>query len=131
MNYLLDTNVLSEWSKPQPQANVIAWLKTCEQLTISGMTLLEIRYGLLLAKSAYKEKWFRLVLPALTILDAWSSLFDEASDLLEHCKRKGTSPSPADVVIAAYARRYQHVLATRNIKDFRHCGVEVFNPFEA
>jgi predicted nucleic acid-binding protein len=26
VNYLLDTNVVSEWVKPQPNPNVVAWL---------------------------------------------------------------------------------------------------------
>jgi len=130
MQYLLDTNVLSESSKPNPDGQVMAWLTDLDQLVISGVTLLEIRYGLLLNKSNYKEQWFKLLYPALTVLAAWNDLFPSAVELLEQSKAKGQSPSPADMLIAAYAKRYALVLATRNTKDFAHCGIDIVNPWQ-
>ncbi len=130
MNYLLDTNVLSEWSKPEPRANVIRWLRGLDNLHVAGMTLLEIRYGLLFTKSRYKEEWFKAIRPALTVVGAWDSLFEDAAELLERSKKRGVSASPADMVIAATARKHGYVLATRNTKDFSKCGVDLFNPFQ-
>ena len=47
MIYLLDTNVVSQSSKPKPSANILAWLRSVDdhELCISAMTVRELRYG--------------------------------------------------------------------------------------
>ena len=127
---LLDTNILSELSKPNPNESVEKWVSELDEICISGMTLVEIRYGLLLKKNAYKEKWFERILPALTVLHAWPAVFSEAFEMLDASKKKGVTIDPGDAVIAAYAGFYGMTLATRNTKDFRGCGIDLFNPFE-
>lgn len=127
--YLLDTNLISELSKPKPNHKVESWILELDELCISGMTLLELRYGLLQVKSSYKEKWFKRIYPSLYILDSWPEMFLDAADMLEHSKKKGVSVNPADSVIAAFARRYNRVLVTRNVRDFAACGIALLNPF--
>jgi predicted nucleic acid-binding protein len=129
LDYLLDTNILSEWSRPKPDPGVIGWLRTLDNLIISGMTLLEIRFGLLLHKSPYQERWFKNLKPALHILPAWDTVFVDSAKLLEVVKSRSVTANPADMIIASFARRYQLVLATRNTKDFLHSGVELYSPF--
>jgi len=47
MRYLLDTNIVSEVSKPRPDATVVAWLDTHElDCAVSTITLAELRYGI-------------------------------------------------------------------------------------
>src|SRR3546814_656328 len=48
VNFLLDTNVVSEWVKPQPNAGVIAWLAEVDEdrVFLSVVTLAEIRHGI-------------------------------------------------------------------------------------
>lgn len=127
---LLDTNILSELSKPIPDPHVEKWVSKLDELCVSGMTLVEIRYGLLLKKSPHKEKWFTLIFPALTILNAWPNVFDDAFELLGESKKKGVTIDPGDAVIAAYASFYGKTLVTRNVKDFKGCSIDLFNPFQ-
>ena len=48
MSYLLDTNVVSEWTKPQPNAGVITWLEEADEdrVFLSVATLAELRHGI-------------------------------------------------------------------------------------
>ena len=48
MSFLLDTNVVSEWMKPRPNAGVVAWLADVDEdrVFLSVITLTELRYGI-------------------------------------------------------------------------------------
>src|SRR5881227_861661 len=48
VNYLIDTNVVSEWVKPRPNRDVIAWLAHAdeEEIFISVCTIAELRFGI-------------------------------------------------------------------------------------
>ena len=63
MTYLVDANVLSEPTKPEPDPGVVEWLRTNERdLAIDPVILGELRFGiLLLARGARRtrlEAWF-------------------------------------------------------------------------
>jgi predicted nucleic acid-binding protein len=47
VNYLLDTNVVSEWTTPRPNSGVVAWLAGVNEDTVfvSVVTLAELRHG--------------------------------------------------------------------------------------
>jgi toxin FitB len=45
-------------------------------------------------------------------------------------KEIGSPMSVLDAQIAAMARNYNYNLATRNIKDFDNCGIDLINPFD-
>jgi predicted nucleic acid-binding protein len=47
MSFLLDTNVVSEWTKPRPNAGVIDWLANADEdsVYLSVVTLVELRHG--------------------------------------------------------------------------------------
>ena len=47
MNFLLDTNVVSEWTKPRPDTGVVAWLAEADEdrIFISVITVAELRHG--------------------------------------------------------------------------------------
>src|SRR5579862_94444 len=47
LNFLLDTNVVSEWVKPQPEPNVLRWFAEAEEdsVWLSVITFAEIRFG--------------------------------------------------------------------------------------
>ena len=127
---ILDTNILSELSKPSPDTQVEQWVSSLDELCISGMTLVEIRYGLLLKKNPYKEKWFKAIYPALTVMNAWPTMFNNSLEMLERSKKKGVTIDPGDAVIASYADFYDVTLVTRNVKDFSGCSIKLYNPFD-
>ena len=54
-----------------------------------------------------------------------------AGRLRAEVQKKGKQLSLADGLIAATAAVTKSTLATRNVKDFEHCGIAIFNPFQA
>jgi len=135
MSYLLDTNLVSETIKTNPDKSVIAWLDQLpgEALYVSVLTLGEIRKGIeALSDKRRREKlrlwlehdltaWFEgRVLPVdLAVADRWGRLLAEAG-----------RPLPTiDSLLAATALHYELRLVTRNARDFDYPGLEVINPF--
>lgn len=138
--YLLDTNILSETVKPQPNARVLAWLEASnEQLFhVSVLTLGEIRSGidsaLASARRASLESWLsrdlmirfagRILGVNQEIADRWGRISAKAS--------VAGRPIPAiDALLAATAFHHNLTLVTRNTKHAAPTGVPVFNPWEA
>ena len=56
--YLVDTNVLSELARPRPRASVVGWAGTVTRISLSGITLEEIRFGLAWRPNARIQSWF-------------------------------------------------------------------------
>jgi predicted nucleic acid-binding protein len=132
--YLLDTNVISELRRPRPHGAVVAWLESVADVDIhlSAVTLGEIQAGIELtrdqdaAKAKEIEHWADLLSTSYNVLpmDAetfrvWARLMHRRSDTLYE-----------DAMIAATAKRHKLTVATRNVADFAHFGIELFNPFE-
>ena len=69
MSFLLDTNVVSEWVKPRPDAGVAAWLAEADEdrVFISVITLAELRYGIERMATGNRrrrlDEWLRNELP--------------------------------------------------------------------
>ena len=135
MSYLLDTNIVSETVRRNPNKAVIAWLDQLpgEALYVSVLTLGEIRKGIeALADRKRREKlrlWLEHDLPAwfegrvlsidLAVADRWGRLLAEVG-----------RPVPAiDSLLAATALHHELRLVTRNSGDFEYPGLEVINPF--
>jgi len=137
---LLDTNVVSEVMKTQPAEAVIAWLngQDSERLYVSAITIGEITYGLRILpdgkrRSGLRERFERFVVLAF---DQRVLTYDESAarvygDLMGDRKDLGLPMSVPDGQIAAIARLNHLAVATRNVLDFEHCGIDVLNPFEA
>jgi len=134
MNYLLDTNVVSELRKPRAHGAVLAWRRSVQihQLAIPGVVLAEAQAGVELTrkqnpqKAAELEAWIDQVQARYTILPADAAIFREWARLM-HGRSADLS---ADAMIAATARVLRIIVVTRNVKDFKPFNVEVFNPFE-
>jgi hypothetical protein len=126
---LLDTNIISEMMKPAPDPKVVRWLDQQEttELFISTITIGEIAYGL-----TSLEKFFYHVIREAFEYRILS--FDEVAAhlygiVMAQRRQKGKPLSMADGQIAAIARAHNCALATRNIKDFTGCELELLNPF--
>ena len=135
MSYLLDTNIVSETVRRNPNTAVITWLDQLpgEGLYVSVLTLGEIRKGIeALADRKRKEKlrlWLEHNLPAwfegrvlsvdLAVADRWGRLIAEV----------GRPVPTLDSLLAATALHHELRLVTRNSDDFRYPGLEVINPF--
>ena len=138
MNYLLDTNVLSEATRPQPDARAAAWLRTRSALTlfISVVSIAEIRKGILLLPEGKKrrnlEGWLESeLLPAFSgrVIPLGEAEMNEWAGLQANAEKSGHRLPVVDSLIAATARCHRLTLATRNLHDFRHCGIPVIDPW--
>lgn len=136
MRFLVDSNVLSEPTKPHPDDRVLEWLRTNErEIAVNPIVLGEMEYGILLmppgAKRRRLQEWFTAGRERLKVVD-----FDQPTGalwarLLARLKITGLSMPIKDSLIAASALAHDLTVATRNIVDFRHAEVRLVNPFDA
>jgi toxin FitB len=132
--YLLDTNIISEIHKPKPHGGVLAWFDTLrdEQVCLSAVTLGELQDGIErtrrhdAAKAVAIEAWVDDLQNISIVLPMDGPSFRIASRMMVGRQEDLLY----DVMIAATARLHGLAVATRNEKDFKHLGVDVFNPFK-
>lgn len=135
MKYLVDANVLSEVTRPEPFAEVVAWLRKHERdLAVTPIVLGEIEYGIGLTNSPRKRKelehWFAEGMKRLRVIDLDSGTASVWAALLARLKKKGRAMPVKDSLIAASAIQHQLTIVTRNVSDFQNAGVPLINPFE-
>ena len=134
MSYLVDTNVLSELRRRQPQPEVVAWFtqRPRQTLYLSVLTLGEIRKGIERLEAARQQPlldWLEVELPnyflgRLLAVDAHTA--DRWGRLLVSAGR--TLPA-VDSLLAATALQHDLTLVTRNTADFAGTGVRLINPW--
>jgi predicted nucleic acid-binding protein len=139
MKYLLDTCVIEELIKLQPNPEVIAFVDSLEHedIYLSAITVGEITKGIhILADSNRKrelEGWLRdffLVRFDGHILPLDTEVFIRWGQLSANFERLGLPPAPSiDSLIAATALTHQMVLVTMNEDDFENTGLEIVNPW--
>ena len=138
MKYLLDTCVVSETRRREPNTNLMNWLaeRKAADLFISVVTLGELRKGACSLKEASRrqvlEKWIdedvatsfsgRILSFERSIADQWGRLMGEGI-------AKGLTPSVTDSMLAATALARGMAIVTRNVSDFQFEGLQVVNPF--
>ncbi len=134
MKYLVDANVLSEPTKPKPDARVVAWLRAHESdIAIDPVILGELRFGILILpkgrKRASLERWFDAGIGRLHCLpwDADTGL--KWAELLARLRTTGKAMPVKDSLIAATALVHGLAVATRNRADFANAGVRIVDPF--
>lgn len=139
MSYLIDTCVISEYVKTKPDINVSLWFDQQQeiQLFLSAISIAEIKKGIYKIKYIQPERALKLQNWLNTIeLEFSQRILPVSIDVLEqwailsaHSEIKGNKLAVMDSLIAATARCYGLTLVTRNIKDFKHCELELINPF--
>ena len=138
MNYLLDTNVVSEWTKPRPHAGVTAWLADADEdrVFLSVVTLAELRHGVERmpqgARRSRLDAWLseslsvrfegRLLPITVETADWWGRVAARA-------QASGRSIAAMDAWLAATCEQHGLTLVTRDTADFASSGVPTFNPW--
>lgn len=137
---VLDTNVLSETLRPKPDARVLAWLASQPVAAVftSTITRGEILYGVrLLPRGRRRDALQHAVTTifdeafAKRILPFDNHAADAFADIAATRQAKGRPISQFNAMIAAVTRSRSATLATRNIKDFSDCGIDLINPWTA
>jgi len=134
---VLDTNVVSELSKPMPDATVVAWVDAQVELAITATTLAELRFGVARLpqgkrRTALSEAIAQLVADDLDgrVLPFDGACADAYGLIAAARERAGRPIGVADGQIAAICGAHDAVLATRNVRDFLDTGIELVNPWD-
>lgn len=137
MSYLIDTNVVSELRRRQPDPRVVQWVgqRPAGTLYLSVLTLGEIRKGVEALGDTSRRlallDWLEIELPAFftgRILPVDAAVADRWGRLVAQAGR----PLPAiDSLLAATAAHHGMTLVTRNRRDFDGIGVDVLDPWAA
>jgi toxin FitB len=132
--FLVDANVLSEPTKPEPNPGVVDWLVRHErEIALDPVILGEIRFGILLLPEGKRrsrlERWFESGVERVYCLpwDAATGL--RWAQLLAELRSSGRAMPIKDSLIAATALVHGLAVVTRNRIDFEKAGVEVIDPF--
>ena len=128
---LADTNVISEFVKSTPDGQVMRWLQSVQLMAISAITLEEAHFGLAWQPNTRKLALFNPLVERLhAVYPITPAIAQRGGVLRGQFQAQGIVRSAPDMLIAATAIEHQLVLATRNVRDFIGCGVQVVNPFD-
>jgi predicted nucleic acid-binding protein len=137
---VLDTNVVSEALRPVPEPSVLDWLASQPRSSLFTTTVTrgEVLYGIRLladgkrrrglwdaAKKIFSEDF------AGQVLSFDSDAADIYAEIAASRRMTGKPISQFDAMIVAMTRSRGATLATRNVKDFEECGVDVIDPWAA
>ncbi|MBC5803861.1 MAG: PIN domain-containing protein [Candidatus Eremiobacteraeota bacterium] len=120
-----NTNVVSEWIKPEPDRSVVSWLADVDEESVF------LSRGMLRRNSArhrsdvpgrQRERLRQWLEIDRSIAEAWGVVLDGA-------RRVGITVGTMDAFLAATAKIHGMTLATRNVKDLSKLGIEVFDPW--
>ncbi|KPC24103.1 Ribonuclease VapC [Pseudomonas syringae pv. cilantro] len=137
---LLDTNVISEPQRREPNAHVLDWIdaQALETLYLSTITVAELRAGIALMpvgkrRDSLRENLEKHLLPmfANRVLSFDMTCTKAYAKLLAKSRAAGLAVETADAFIAAIALANGFTVATRDTGPFEAAGLNVINPWEA
>jgi toxin FitB len=138
VNFLLDTNVVSEWARPRPNAGVVAWLADADEdrVFVSVVTLAELRYGIERMAAGNRQnrldEWLRDELPLRfegRVLSVDKDIADDWGHVVADSDAAGRPIGAMDALIAATVRVHGLTLVTRNTSDFESTVKAIVNPW--
>jgi hypothetical protein len=137
---VLETNVISEVLRPAPEPALLAWLRSVPRRDIWTCTIVlaELFSGVGLMPEGKRQRLLREKMGELvsTLFMDKILLFDLPAaraygPILSVRQAKGRPIDEIDAQIASIAKVNGATLATRNIRDFEHCGIPLINPWIA
>jgi predicted nucleic acid-binding protein len=140
VSWLLDTNVIAEWTKPRPDEQVVRWLAEADEdrLYLSVATLAEVRMGVeALPEGRRRQRlsaWLEDDLPARfegRILQVDAAVANVWGVLMARARAQGRTLGAMDAFFAATATVHQLTLLARNTRDFISTGIELLDPWSS
>ncbi|WP_419861835.1 PIN domain-containing protein [Candidatus Palauibacter sp.] len=134
---LLDTNVISELTRPAPAPPVVAFLNARDDLWLSALVLHELEFGLLLLPPGRCRDALRDLLSQIVrqyearILPVDRAAADWAARFRAEARGGGRTLDLGDALIGGTARAHDLSLATRNVRDFEGFDLPVTNPWDS
>lgn len=133
MSLLVDANVLSEATKPDPDPRIVEWLRRRERvIAVDPIVLGEVRFGILLlprgARRTRLERWFDEGIRRIQCIPWDDTIGLRWAQLLADLRVRGRPMSIKDSLIAATALTHDLELATLNGRDFEAAGVKLIDP---
>jgi predicted nucleic acid-binding protein len=138
VKWLLDTNVVSEAVRKQPNSRVMNWIaaEPASNTAISLLTLAELQDGAsTVADEAKRNRYAEWIKSEIIdtfgnrTLPLTAEILIEWLGLSRRLRMKGRTRDPADLLIAATARVHNLTLVTRNSRHFAGTGVVVYDPW--
>lgn len=137
MRYLLETDIISDATKPVPSPSLLVWMaeRDDEELFIASLTVAEIRRGILELPAGRRrdalEDWFLGPEGPQALFAGRVLAFDEKAALawgrlMADGKTQGRTRSALDMIVAAVAEANGCVVVTGNEREFE--GIEIVNP---
>jgi toxin FitB len=134
LKYLLDTDVVSQYTKLPPDPRVDAWVQRTDDsdLYISFITYAELWYGANLLPASKRRTEFENWIEGDLYMQFFNRVVGFSLDVARYygsmtarAKKNGHTPNTIDVLIAATAAANGMAVATLNRKDFEKLGVEL------
>lgn len=135
---VLDTNVVSEAMRPQPDPGVLAWLnaQSADTMYLSSVTLAELLFGIgALPAGARKDRLTQALDRLLALFPKRVLPFNQESarryaEMAVTARAAGRPLPTADGYLAATAATHGYAVATRNTRHFVDTGVRLINPWQ-
>ena len=136
---VLDTNVVSEAMKPEPDPAVRAWLneQSAETLYLSSVTLAELLFGIAALPNGKRKDLMSKALDGLMqlfrerVLPFDTDAAHKYADLAVTARTAGRGFPVLDGYIAAIAASQGYQVASRDMAPFEAANVDVINPWES
>lgn len=137
---ILDTDVLSALMGARSNEQVDRWLSDQPVASIftTTVTEAEIRFGIALLPSGRRRRALEAAISAILDEDFGGRVlpFDRVAvhayaAIMANRRRAGRPLAQFDAQIAAIAQSRGAAVATRNVKDFTGCGIDVVNPWDS
>jgi toxin FitB len=130
MTFLVDTNVISELVRREPDPGVLSWADSVSSVAISVVTVEEIFFGLAWKPNQRIQEWIEQFFVADCRVCPVTIEIARCSGVLRgRFAARGQQRAQADMLIAATAQLNLLTLVTRNTRDFEGCGVALLDPF--
>ncbi len=136
---VLDTNVISELMRVEPERRVIGWLnqRPAESIWTTSVSIFEIRFGLASMAKGKRQRGLATDFDALLnqdlqgrVLDFDAAAAEQAALIAAKLRSDGRPVEIRDVFIAGIVTARHGILATRNTKHFEFTDVPMENPWE-